>query len=365
MIENVNENETVSGLKPQVNVSLPTPGRMWLIFGCAALAVIQSSLGDSGTSAIVAACAVCAAVLAELLITYKAHGFSKIADGSAAASAMVFSLLLPNQIHPVYAVLGAVFAMVVVKHSFGGLGSNWLNPALGGFLFVRFSWPQVYSSALADSPLRVIGELAHNSGEVLEAPMTMISKLMSAHTEVTPLAASVSAFLNKTVFSLSGSELPAEYLDLLFSRSPGIIADRGLLALLAGTIIITAFKITRSWIPLAYTAFFGLLVYVFGDLPFEGVLFKGDLLFSLFSGGTIAAAFILMPDPASGARSQIGILAAALCAAFLTWLFRYCHFEIYGAFFAVALVNAFTPLLRLLEGRFFYSRKIKTQGGAA
>jgi electron transport complex protein RnfD len=349
------DNATALVHKPQVNVSLSTPGRMWLICVCAALAVIQSSLSDSGASLIVAACAVCAAVLAELLITYKAHGFSKIKDGSAAASALVLSLLLPNQIHPAYAVLGAIFAMVVVKHSFGGLGSNWLNPGLGGFLFIRLSWPGIYDSALADSPLRVIGESLHNGSDALEAPM----KLISIHTEVTPLANTVGSFLNNTVFSLTGSELPAGYIDLLISRAPGIIADRGLLALLAGTIIITAFRITRSWIPLAYAAFFSLLVFVFGDLPFEGMFFKGDVLFALFSGGTVAAVFMLVPDPATGAKSQIGILAAALCAAFLTWLFRYYYFEVYGAFFAVALVNSFTPLLRLIEGRFFYSRKLK------
>jgi len=353
------DNETAL-VKPQVNVSLSTSGRMWLVCACAALAVIQSSLSDAGASLIIAACAVCSAILIELLITHKKHGFSKIKDGSAAASAMVLSLLLPNQIHPAYAVLGAIFAMAVVKHSFGGLGSNWLNPSLGGFLFVRMSWPGKYDSALAASPLRVIGESLHSGGEVIEAPM----KLISIHADTTAVSASVSAFLNNTVFSLTGSELPAEYIDLLISRSPGIIADRGLLALLAGTIIITAFRITRSWIPFAYLGLFSCLVFVFGDLPFEGQLFGGDLLFALFSGGTIAAAFLLVSEPATGAKSQLGMLAASFCAAFLTWVFRYSYFEVYGAFFAVALVNSLTPLLRFLEVGLFYSRNIKTQGGS-
>ena len=344
---------TAFGQKPQVNISRSTRGRMWLIFTCSALAVIQSSLSDSGASLIVACCALCSALLAELLITYKSYGFSKIKDGSAAASAMVFSLLLPNQIHPAYAVLGALFAMVVVKHSFGGLGSNWLNPSLGGFLFLRFSWPGIFSAALADSPLRIIEESLHKGSELSDAPM----KLMAMRSS---LDSAVSSFLNSTVFSATGSELPAGYIDLLIFRQPGIIADRGLLALLAGTILISAFKITRSWIPLAYLAFYGFLVFIFGSLPFEGVFFKGDILLALFSGGTMAAAFILVSDPATGAKSQAGILFAVLCAALLSWIFRYIHFEVYGAFFAVALINSFTPMFRYFENLLFYSHKAKT-----
>ena len=91
--------------KPQVNISRPTSRRMWLVFFCAALAVIQSALSDSGASLIIAGSVLCSAVLAELLITYKTHGYAKIMDGSAVASALVFSLLMPNQIHPVYAFL--------------------------------------------------------------------------------------------------------------------------------------------------------------------------------------------------------------------------------------------------------------------
>ena len=354
------ENKTIQGQKPQVNISRSTTVRMWLVFTCAALAVIQSSLSDSGASLIVACCALCASILAEILITYKTSGFAKIKDGSAAASAMVFSLLLPNQIHPVYAVMGALFAMVVVKHSFGGLGSNWLNPGLGGFLFVRFSWPDIYNSALTASPLRIISESMGGGYKLLDAPMKLL--LMNAEPASTALDGAVSSFLNRTIFSLTGSELPSGYIDLLIQRAPGIIADRGLLALLAGTIIITAFKITRSWIPLAYLGFYSLLVFVFGDLQFEGFFFRGDLLFSLFSGGVIAAAFILIAEPATGAKSQIGMLIAALCAALLSWIFRYNCFEVYGAFFAVALVNSFTPLLRFFEIRLFYFRKTKIPG---
>ncbi|MCL2881149.1 MAG: RnfABCDGE type electron transport complex subunit D, partial [Treponema sp.] len=202
----------------------------------------------------------------------------------------------------------------------------------------------------------------HSGSGILDEPMKLLA--VNAPSAIgTSLDSSVSTFLNNTVFSFSGAELPHGYIDLLILRAPGIIADRGLLALLVGTIIITAFRITRSWIPLAYLAFLSFLVFIFGSLPFDGQFFRGDVLFTLFSGGTIAAAFILVSDPATGAKSRPGILIAVLCGAYLTYLFRCTYFEMYGAFFAVALVNSFTPILRFFEKRLLFSPKINARGG--
>jgi electron transport complex protein RnfD len=89
----------------------------------------------------------------------------------------------------------------------------------------------------------------------------------------------------------------------------------------------------------------------------EGGFWNGDALYALCSGGTIVAAFILAAEPASGAKSRLGTLLATILGAFLAWFFRYRGFELYGCFFALALVNALTQMLRLFEGRWFYSRK--------
>ncbi|MDR2134411.1 MAG: RnfABCDGE type electron transport complex subunit D [Treponema sp.] len=353
------ERDTGLNQKPQINISRPTSVRMWLVFICSFLAVLQSALSDSGASLVVALCALCPAVLTELLVTHGKDGFAKIKDGSAAASAMVFALLLPNRIPPVYAVLGAVFAIAVVKHSFGGLGSNWLNPGIGGWLFLRFSWPEVFSKALAGSPLALVSESMRNGfAEPRNSPLGLIRLSGAGDFSGGALDARVSAFLNDTVFSFFGAELPSGYIDLLVSGgAPGIIADRGILALLLGTLVITALEVSRSWIPAAYLGLFGILVRVFGDLPFEGLLFNGDVLFAFFSGATLAAAFILMADPVTSAKSRAGILFTVLLGAFLSWVFRYRGLEFYGAFFAAALVNALTPLIRSFEGKWFYSRK--------
>jgi electron transport complex protein RnfD len=315
-------------LNTQVNLARPTALRMWLVFSCAFLAVVQSAIGDAGASFAVAIAALVSAVLTELLMTSTVHGLKKIKDGSAAASALVLALLLPNQIHPVYAALGAAFAMAVVKHSFGGLGSNWMNPALGGWLFIRFSWPQAFVEAL--------------KGSAEHLPQTN-----SAADQV------IRDFFNRFIFLFGGAELPAGYIDLFSLQSPGIIADRAVLALVFAVAIIAAFEISRSWLSVLYLAVFGFLIRMVGD-P-DGAWWNGDVILAFLSGGTLVAAFILIADPSSGAKSMPGNIILVILAAILSMVFRVFASVFYGCFFAVALINALTPFLCKFERRLLYS----------
>jgi electron transport complex protein RnfD len=328
---------------------------MWMVSGCALLAILQSSMTDSFASLLIALSAVTGALLTEILIDdislrcFIRNGGSPhtglsgmYRDGSGVVSALVLTLLLPNQIHPIFAFLGAVFAMAVVKHSFGGLGCNWVNPALGAWLFIRVGWPGAFAGALQDSSFilpatSLVQEFLNPNG----APLVI------QDTFWTPL-------LNKTIFSLTASKLPEGYIDFLVFSGPGIIADRGLLALLVGTIIITAGQVSRSWIPLCYLGVYCFLIRLFGG---------GDMLFGLFTGGTLVAAFILSADPSTGPKSRMGVLIAVVLGAVLSFLFRYRGFESYGVFFAMVLLNALVPFFRYIEIRFLYTGTSGRIGG--
>ena len=321
---------------------------MWMISACAGLAILQSALTDSCASLLVALAAAGGALLTELSIDAASGRLSdrpwaespwgNYQDGSALVSALTLALLLPNRINPVFAFLGAVFAMAVVKHSFGGLGANWVNPALGGWLFVRFSWPAAFANALGDSPPIFF---AGNPGNGF--PQALASDAFW-----TPL-------LNKTVFALLGAELPPGYIDLFSWSGPGIIADRGIAAFLLGSILIIAGRASRFWIPLCYLGTYCFLVRLFGAMSLGGDFGAGDMLAGLFTGGVLAAAFILAADPSTGPKSRAVTLLAAVLGGALSFVFRYPGSEPYGAFFAVALLNALSPLFRCFEARFFYA----------
>lgn len=299
---------------------------MWLVSLAAFLAIVQSSLSDSFSSLIIAVVAVISAFVCEFMIYFRTEKAGMIRDGSAVTSALVFVLLLPNGINPVYAAVGVIFAILVVKSSFGGLGANWLNPALGAWLFVRWSWPDVFDGAL-------------------ESAVSQNSALGTGF---------IGDVLNKHIFALFGAELPDTYLGLFNAANAGIIADRGVLALLLGTILIAASQSSRLWTPIVYLLAYGLLIRLFGALPEGGAFGNGDLFGGFLSGGTFVAAFFLLSDPSTGAKSVWGAVAAAFLAAVFSFIFRYFGAEPYGAFYAVALVNTLVPVMRGLEARFLY-----------
>ncbi|MDR2783791.1 MAG: RnfABCDGE type electron transport complex subunit D, partial [Treponema sp.] len=259
---------------------------------------------------------------------FRTEKAAMIKDGSAITSALVLTLMLPNHINPVYAAIGVVFAMIVVKYSFGGLGSNWLNPAVGGWLFIRLTWRPAYEQALASA----------------------VPAGNGAFDGV------VSDFLNRIVFSTFGAELPGGYITLFNATGAGIIADRGVLVLLVGTILILSSQVNRVWVSIVYLGGYGLLIRLFGALP-TGGFGAGDILSGLLSGGTLVAAFFLAPEPVTGPKSMQGALIVAFIMAGFSFIFRYLGGELYGAFFAAALLNALVPIARGIESRFLYARR--------
>jgi electron transport complex protein RnfD len=325
---------------------------MVIVSVCAGLGILQSSLTDSFTSLGLAFTVTAAAILTEFVIN-RMMGTRTLRDGSAIASALILTLLLPNYINPLLAALGVVFAIAVVKHSFGGLGANWLNPALGGWLFIRFSWPGSFEKALMGAPPAGIG--------VSEDILAFLGSLDGI----------VTGFLNNTIFSLMGSELPEGYINFFFLSTPSIIADRGLLSLLVGAAMIAASQASRAWIVPLFLGTYAILVRFFGALPgfvredtintIPGVavlgegLGKGDILYGLLSGGMMAAAFLLLLEPASGAKTRVGALILAFLGGVFAFLFRYRGNETYGAFLAIVLLNILTPMIRSIENQFFHN----------
>ncbi|MDR0403089.1 MAG: RnfABCDGE type electron transport complex subunit D [Treponema sp.] len=340
--------------KPQVNLVRSTTDRMWLLCAAAFLAVFQSSLNDSFRSLLLAAAVLAGALLVEFLFNLKDRNWS-IRDGSAAASAMALVLLLPNRLNPLFGFFGAAFAMAVIKHSYGGLGSNWVNPAAGGWLFIRTMWPSAFNGSLENSPLvRLALAVEKGLKDPLGSPLSML-KINGWQSG--SLDSLLSGFFNNTVFSLTGAKLPEGYLSLFSASEPGIVADRGLLFLVLGTMIFTASRSFRFWIPALFLAIYSLLVRIFGALPFGGGLWNGDILFTLLSGGSVAAAFILLADPATGPKSSPGYMAYVSLTALFAFLFRFFANEPYGVIEAVLLGNVLVPLIRRLENKLYYEKR--------
>jgi len=342
--------------KPQVNLARSTLVRMRLVSICAFMVIFQSSLSDNGHSLIIALAAALGTMGTELLFNIRNRSYS-IKDGSALASALILALFLPNTINPLYAFLGGVFAMAIIKHSFGGLGSNWINPAAAAWLFIRSAWPQAFSRCTASSQLcRLSASVEGGLRDVMGQPLTLL-KINGWPAQ--SLDAGLHSFFNNTLSAFAGTALPQGYLNFfsLPSGETGIIADRGFVFLLLGVILISSAQTFRSWLPIAFLAVYTFLVRVFGALPFGGPLLEGDILFALFSGGTMAGAFLLITDPATGPKSTPGYIFFTFFIAVCTFIFRYSGLEPYGVVTAVLLGNALVPLIIRIENVLYYEKR--------
>jgi electron transport complex protein RnfD len=320
------------------------------------MAIFQSSLSDNWRSLIIALAAIAGTMGTEILFNMKDRSFS-IRDGSALASGLILALFLPNTISPLYAFSGGVFAMAILKHSFGGLGSNWINPAAGAWLFIRSAWPEVFNRCMASGQLvRLSASVEGGLRDSMGQPLTLL-KINGWPAQ--SLEAGLHSFFNNTVFTFAGTPLPQGYLNFLSlpSSETGIIADRGLVFLILGIILISSAQTFRFWLPIAFLAAYTFLVRAFGALPFGGPLWEGDILFALLSGGTLAGAFLLVTDPATGPKSAPGYLFFTFVIAVCTYIFRYSGLEPYGVVTAVLLGNALVPLINWIENALYYEKR--------
>ena len=124
---------------PQIHAPSSTAKIMWIVVLSLIPAGVWGVYAFGARSLVVLAAAVAGAVVSEWLMCLV---FRKktLADGSAVLTGLLVGYNMPAEVPVFIAVLASVFAIVIVKWTFGGLGTNWMNPALAGRVFVFFSW---------------------------------------------------------------------------------------------------------------------------------------------------------------------------------------------------------------------------------
>jgi electron transport complex protein RnfD len=359
----MNKTGIAVGGAPHVFQTRSTSASLWMLSACLTAPVLQSSLTDGFASLLIAAAAVGAALAAEIVFEFAmgANGFPKIAasiDGSAVVTGLALALMMPNGIHPIVPAVGAVFAVLAVKHSFGGLGSNWLNPAAGAWLFLRFTWAPQFEAAADRSPTALLASSA--SKGLLDPSGSPLALMKIAGWKPSAIDQRFTAWLNDSFLSAFGAELPAGYVDLFAAPSPGLIADRGLLALLCVTVVMVASRLVRWYLPAAFLVVYLVAVRIWGGLPFGGVLFGGDMLHALLSGSVVFSSFVLVADPATGSMTRgVGAAMAGFAGLTAFWL-RFKGWDANGALLAVPAVNLLAVVLRTVERRFYYRSRERT-----
>ena len=219
-----------------------------------------------------------------------------ITDLSAAVTGLILALNLPVDISPFIAVFGCVVAIVVVKQMFGGIGYNFVNPALAARVVLMVSFPTAMTTWAN----------------------TRFMETVDGVTSATPLAAGEGAY---------------SYLDIFLGNTGGSMGEMCTLAILIGGIYLVARRIISPIIPVVYIGTAALMSLILGLDP----------LYQLMSGGLVFGAVFMATDYVTSPITKWGKVIFGVGLGVLTMLIRTYSNLPEGVSFAILLMNILVP----------------------
>ncbi|GAV20965.1 electron transport complex protein RnfD [Mariprofundus micogutta] len=290
-------------------------------------------------------CMLSALITEAVCLKWMGRPVSTLLDNSAALTGLFLALTLPAATPWWMAVLGSVFAIVLGKQLYGGLGYNIFNPALSARVILLISFPLNMTTWImpmtAGDPAINLYDFSTCATLFLAGPgalqlgfdaISMASPLGYVKTEAT-LGVPVSEALKAYDYS---------YLDAFLGFEAGSIGETSALALLIGGIFLLARHSITWHIPFTYIATVLLLSGLFNTLNPDQF---APPMFHLFAGGLILCAFFMATDPVSSPVTPLGQVVFAVGCGVITWAIRTWGGYPEGAMFAVLLMNCAVPLI--------------------
>ncbi|MEN6326603.1 MAG: RnfABCDGE type electron transport complex subunit D [Syntrophomonas sp.] len=250
-----------------------------------------------------------------------------IDDGSALLCGLLLAMCLPPAVPLFVPVIGSFIAIVVAKHSMGGLGYNIFNPAHIGRAALMVSWP------------------------VLMTTWTSMTTAIDTTTSATPLNILKLQGYDALIHTFgSQSEL---YRALFFGLRNGSLGETSVILLTLGGLYLI-YKHIIDWIvPVTMIATVGLLTWVFGPQGFM----SGDPIFHMMAGGLIIGAFFMATDMVTTPITRKGKVIFAAGAGAITVLIRLVGGYPEGVCYSILLMNCVTPLIDRYIQPNLYGRK--------
>ena len=258
---------------------------------------------------------VASSVFFEWLYNRLMHKKNTINDFSAVVTGLLLALNMPPQIPLWMPVLGSAFAIIVVKQLFGGLGQNFMNPALAARCFLMISF----------------------AGKMTDFA---VDKLSGYHCIDTVTGATALAELKNSGFTADSISVK----NLFIGNIHGTIGETSAIAILIGAVILLAFKVIDLKIPLTYIGSFAVFVilYMLGT----GKGFDVNYLFShLFGGGLMLGAWFMATDYVTTPITPNGQLIYGCCLGVVTAIFRLFGGSAEGVSYAIIFCNLLVPLI--------------------
>ena len=262
-------------------------------------------------SAVIIALAVAAAVLSEWFYCKAAHQKNTIGDFSAVVTGMLLAMNLPSTVPYWMPVVGSIIAILLCKMIFGGIGQNFINPALAARAILALSWASLMNTFAAPA----FGNLAG----------------VDAIASATPVSGAAAGNFTLT--------------QLMLGNIPGTIGETCKLALLIGAAYLFVRRVISWHIPAAFIGSFAVCYLLATGFDVNATLYQ------VLSGGLILGAFFMATDYSSSPATAKGKLIFGLGCGLLLFIFRYCKkTPAEWCSFAILLMNVVSPLIERVTG---------------
>lgn len=253
-----------------------------------------------GLRALLVLCvSVASCVLFEYIYERIMHKKLTVSDLSAVVTGLLLGMNLPHTLPIWMVVLGSAFAIIIVKQLFGGLGQNFMNPALGARCFLLISF----------------------AGQMTKFTYDGV-------TGATPLAV------------LKGGE-SVDILKMFLGTTGGVIGETCALALIIGGIYLIIRKVILPTIPLVYILTFSAFILLFGGHGFD----MEFLVAHLCGGGLMLGAFFMATDYVTSPVTNAGKVVFGIVLGILTGVFRIFGNSAEGVSYAIIFSNLLVPLI--------------------
>ena len=238
-------------------------------------------------------------VLSELVFELIVKKKLTVGDMSAVVTGLLLALNLPVSAPLWIGIIGGAFAIIVVKMMFGGLGQNFMNPALAARCFLLISFPSLMTNFTCD-----------------------------AYSGATPLA------------SLKAGESVNVY-NMILGKIPGTIGETSMVAIVLGAVLLMLIGIIDIKIPGSYILTFVIFVGIFGGHGFDPYYLSAQLA----GGGLMLGAFFMATDYVTRPVTRAGQVVFGIILGLLTGIFRIFGASSEGVSYAIIIGNLLVPLI--------------------
>lgn len=240
-----------------------------------------------------------------------------ISDFSAVVTGLLLALNLPPSAPWWIGVIGGVFAILVVKMLFGGLGQNFMNPALGARCFLLISFTSIMTNFDCD-----------------------------AYTGATPLAA------------IKAGESAPQLIDMIVGRTSGTIGETSMIALLIGAAFLLVIGVIDLRVPGSYILSFVVFLILFSGHGLDA----NYILSQLAGGGLMLGAFFMATDYVTRPITKNGQYLFGIFLGIMTGIFRIFGPSAEGVSYAIILGNLLVPLIeKITKPTAFGKQKTKKE----